>query len=68
MPLVAAMRQLAKQSAPRNVSSTSLASQIKKTNAAWQYQVEAILLGRELDAGESKTSVQEKQTEHRDDG
>jgi tetratricopeptide (TPR) repeat protein len=51
-----------------NVSSKSLASQMKKTSAAWQYQVEAILLGRELDAGESTTSVQEIQNEHPDDG
>jgi WD40 repeat protein/tetratricopeptide (TPR) repeat protein/tRNA A-37 threonylcarbamoyl transferase component Bud32 len=77
IPLVAAMRQLTKQSfparsendpgagsvinkaAPPNVSSKSLAGQMKKANAAWQYQVEAILLGRELDAAESTTSLEE---------
>jgi eukaryotic-like serine/threonine-protein kinase len=61
IPLIAAMRQLTKRSFPSNLSSTSLASQMKKNNAAWQYEVEAILLGRELDAGESKTSVHQKQ-------
>ena len=33
-----------------HTSSSQLQSQIKKLNAAWQYQIEAILLGRELDA------------------
>ena len=53
---------------PHNVSSKSLASEIKKNNAAWQYQVEAILLGRDLDAAESSTNVQEKSAQHPDDG
>jgi tetratricopeptide (TPR) repeat protein len=52
----------------RDVNSKSLASEIKNNNAAWQYQVEAILLGRELDKGASTTRVQDKPTEHRDDG
>jgi WD40 repeat protein/tetratricopeptide (TPR) repeat protein/tRNA A-37 threonylcarbamoyl transferase component Bud32 len=51
----------------RDLNSKSLASQIKKNNAAWQYQVEAILLGREMDAGASATSVKERPTKHHDD-
>jgi len=39
-------------SSPSN--SSALQGELKKTKAAWQYQVEASLLGRELDAGRSE--------------
>ena len=33
------------------IDASKLRDEIRKTKAAWQYQVEAVLLGRELDAG-----------------
>jgi hypothetical protein len=44
----------AKRSTDAKISSAhdsnTLKQAIKKTNAAWQYEVEAVLIGRELDA------------------
>ena len=34
-----------------DLDSITLQKEIRRTNGAWQYQVEALLLGRELDAG-----------------
>jgi tetratricopeptide (TPR) repeat protein len=42
-----------------DLDSNALQKAIRKTNGAWQYQVEALLVGRELDAGSSPTKSED---------
>ncbi len=39
-----------------DLDSGKLQNEIRKTNAAWQYELEALLLGRELDASRASSN------------
>ena len=43
------------------MNSSKLREEIRKSKAAWQHQVEAVLLGRELDASLSEKLMRSNQ-------